>query len=55
MVINMHVDVTVRFASSTGTVSEGNGTVTITIEKVGNAAIPVMVAVTTSDGTATGN
>ena len=47
--------VTVRFANATGTVTEGDGTVTIRIEKVGDAEIPVNVTVTTSDGTATGN
>ena len=47
-------DVTVRFANTTGRVSEGDGTVTITIEKVGDADIPVTVTVITSDGTATG-
>ena len=46
--------VTVRFANTTGRVSEGDGTVTITIEKVGDAELPVTVTVTTSDGTATG-
>ena len=44
-----------RFQDSTDTVSEDAGTVTITIIKEGNAAIPVMVTVTTSDGSATGN
>ena len=45
---------TVRFANTTGRILEGDGTVTITIEKVGDANIPVTVTVTTSDGTATG-
>ena len=46
---------TVRFENATETVSEGDGTVTITIIKEGDADIPVMVTVITSDGTATGN
>ena len=44
-----------RFQDATDTVSEDDGSVTITIIKVGNADIPVMVRVTTSDGSATGN
>ena len=47
--------VTVRFANTTGTVSEGDGTVTITIVKEGQSDIPVTVRVTTSDITARGN
>ena len=46
---------TVRFEDATETVSEDDGTVTITIIKEGDANIPVTVTVTTSDGSATGN
>ena len=51
----VYIAVTVRFQDATDTVSEDDGSVTITIIKEGNADIPVMVRVTTSDGSATGN
>ena len=51
----VYIEVTVRFQDATDTVSEDDGSVTITIIKEGNADIPVMVGVTTSDGSATGN
>ena len=43
------------FANATHTVSEGDGTVTIRILKVGDSDIPVRVQVRTSDESATGN
>ena len=46
---------TVRFANRTGTVSESDGFVNLTVVKEGDADIPVTVTVTTSDGTAIGN
>ena len=51
----VYIAVTVRFQDANDTVSEDDGSITITIIKEGNADIPVMVTVTTSDGTATGN
>ena len=46
---------TVRFANRTGTVSEPDGFVILTVVKEGDADVPVTVTVTTSDGTAIGN
>jgi hypothetical protein len=43
----------VRFASSNRSVSEGAGTVTLTLEKIGATEVPATVYYKTRDGTAT--
>ena len=45
---------TVTFANATGRVSEGDGVVIITVVQEGESQLPVVVTLTTSDGTAIG-